>query len=136
MSEPDPAPAPGGLENPAALDAMAFDPAGGELILAMFETRPWFNLELQLYQLQEKLNAYVSFAVDGELVDAFPEHADHPVKIQLRTREAPPEKVLEFAAVVRQQLELLEIGFEIVQTGEGGGEADGGCGSPGCGCHG
>jgi len=130
----DEAPIPAkGLENPAALDAMAFDEATGELTLAMFETRPWFDLDLQLYQLQEKLNAYVSFAVDGELTDSFPDYADQPLKIQLRTVEEPPSKVLEFASLVRRQLDLMEINFEIVRTSE---EESGGCGSPGCRCRG
>jgi len=123
-----------GLENAASLDAMAFDEASGELVLAMFEMRPWFDLDLQLYQLQEKLNAYVSFAVDGELAESFPDLADQPVKIQLRSLYEPPQKVLEFAALVRQQLDLMEIGLEIVQISEDE-EGAGGCGSPGCGCQ-
>ncbi len=41
----------------------------------MFESRPWDDSDLQLFQLQEKFNAYVSFLLDGEMAEAHPELA-------------------------------------------------------------
>lgn len=66
-------PAPGafGIENPRGLDALAFDGETGEAVLIMVEPRAWDGTEERIFQLQEKVNAYLSFALDGEMTDAF-----------------------------------------------------------------
>ena len=60
-------PANSGIERTGMLDAFAHDTREDILVLAMFESRSWDHGELQLFQLQEKLNAYVSFILDGEM---------------------------------------------------------------------
>jgi hypothetical protein len=104
-----------GLENPGVLDALAHDARADKLVLAICETRPWLGEETQLFQLQEKLNAYLSFVLDGELNDAYPEFAGKAVEIQLRTVHELDEKALAFIRLVREQLALQRIAFEIVR---------------------
>jgi hypothetical protein len=101
----------------------------------MFETRAWDLGDRQLWQLQEKLNAYVSFILDGELKDNFPHLADKQVRIELRTVHEPSERAMGFLGRARDQLALQEIGLEVVLIGdvtpsEGG--CCGGSGSGGC----
>jgi hypothetical protein len=120
-----------GLENPGVLDAFAHDTRTDKLVLAMYELRPWSGEEFQLLQLQEKLNAYLSFILDGELSEAFPEFAAKPVEIQLRTVHEPDAKAYDLIGRVREQLALQQITFEVIRIDE----TKGGCGEPGCGCR-
>jgi len=118
-----------GLEHPGVLDALAHDTRADKVVLAMYEVRPWTGEEFQLFQLQEKLNSYVSFILDGELQENFPDFATKSVEIQLRTAHDPDAKALEFISRVREQLALQQITFEIVRLHEGD------CGFTGCDCQ-
>jgi len=114
------------------LDAFAHDTREDILVLAMFETRPWEFGEQQLYQLQEKLNAYVSFILDGEMKENFPHLLGKPVRIELRTAYEPPQRAMDFLGRAREQLGLQGIQLEAVLIGEEqagccGGSSDGGC---------
>jgi hypothetical protein len=120
-----------GLEHPGVLDALAHDTRADKVVLAMYEVRPWTGEAFQLFQLQEKLNAYVSFALDGELQENFPDLAAKSVEIQLRTLHDPDAKALEFISRVREQLALQQITFEIVRLHQ----AEGDSGPTGCDCH-
>ena len=120
-----------GLEHPGVLDALAHDSRADKVVLAMYELRPWTGEDFQLFQLQEKLNAYVSFVLDGELLENFPDLAAKTVEIQLRTLHDPDAKALEFISRVREQLALQKITFQIVRLHQA--EAD--CGLSGCDCH-
>jgi hypothetical protein len=122
--------APKGVAHPAVLDAFAYDGRRDTLVLAMYETRPWTGGETQLFQLQEKLNAYASFILDGEMTDSFPQHADKPVEIQLRTKHEPDELALRLLASAREQLALQQIRLEVILA-DGSDEPPS---SEGCGC--
>jgi hypothetical protein len=125
-------PAGSGIERTGMLDAFAHDTREDILVLAMFETRPWEFGEKQLYQLQEKLNAYVSFILDGEMKENFPRLLGKPVRIELRTAYEPPLRAMEFLGRAREQLGLQGIQLEAVLIGEEqsgccGGNSEGGC---------
>lgn len=120
-----------GLEFPGVLDAMIVDQGADKVILVMVENRPWVGGELQLWQLQEKLNAYASFVLDGEMGDIHPELKRKPVCIQLRSKHEPTPEVLSLADKIRQQLKFMEIEFEVWHTGEGS-ESTGCCGNGSC----
>jgi hypothetical protein len=119
-----------GVANPAVLDALGQDPATGEVVLVMFEPRPWDGGDTQLFQLQEKLNSYLSFALDGEMTEQLPQLAGRPVRISLACAEPPPEPVVSLLAKVREQIAFQGIGLTV----EGLNASGGGCGA-GCGCH-
>jgi Family of unknown function (DUF6572) len=118
-----------GLEHPGVLDAFAHDTRADKLVLAMYEARPWLGEEMQLFQLQEKLNAYLSFVLDGELNDAYPELAGKHVEIQLRTAHEPDAKAFDLIQRVREQLDLQQITFEVVRIDRAKNE----CGDRDCG---
>lgn len=114
------------MENPAVIDLIVHDPRTDCVTLGMVESRRWDGSELQMYQLQEKINAYLSFALDGELAEAYPPLAEKPLVLQLDCVEVPPEPVQRFLKVVAEQIALQSIKLRIRVTG-------GGCGE-GCGC--
>jgi hypothetical protein len=127
-----------GLEHPGVLDAFAHDTREDKLVLAMYERRPWLGEDLQLFQLQEKLNAYLSFALDGEMAEAFPHLVGKPLEIQLRTVHEPDPRAWDLIRRIREQLGFQQIKFEVVliSDAEIGPENGGCCGghSGGCGC--
>ena len=121
-----------GVENPAVLDALGVDPSTDEVVLVMFEPRPWTGGEKQLFQLQEKLNSYMSFALDGEMAEQLPQVAGKKVRITLACAEEPPAPVTDLLLKVREQISLQ--GLNLTVEGLQPPDAEGSCGS-GCGCH-
>lgn len=124
-------PAPGerrGVEHAGVIDLLTHDVASGQVELVMFEPRPWDGGEEQLFQLQEKLNAYLSFVLDGELAEAHPQLVDKPLRVVLRCVEVPSRAAVDFLSQVREQIALQGIDLEVRYAREGG------CGE-GCGCH-
>lgn len=103
-----------GLEKTGILDAFVHDKEGDQLILAMFELRPWTLGELQLFQLQEKLNAYLSFILDGEMEESFPHLVGKRVRIELRTLHEPSEEALAFLERVSEQISHQQISLQAV----------------------
>ncbi|MDQ3545223.1 MAG: hypothetical protein M3429_01690 [Verrucomicrobiota bacterium] len=110
------------------IDFFAHDTKRDEVLLAMYETRPWENSDLQLFQVQEKFNAYVSFLLDGELSDAHPELTGKNARIELRCAEMPEGRILDLLHAIHDQLALQEIAVEVIVE-----DRSGGCGS-GCSC--
>jgi len=128
-----------GLEHPAVLDAFAHDKRRDALVLAMYETRPWTGEEAHILQLQEKLNAYASFILDGELAESFPQFVGKPIEIQLRTRHQPDPLTLGFLSQAKDQLSLQQITIETIcidsieEFEPAPSSHSCGCGSGGCG---
>ena len=133
-------PVPFGVENPRSLDALAHDAETGEAVLIMVEPRPWDGSEQRIFQLQEKVNSYLSFALDGEMTDAFPHLAGKPVRLQLDCALPPDLMTEHFITAVREHIALQDMKFAVrvvgepAPAGELAGENSGGC-STGCGCH-
>ena len=118
----------GGVANPAVIDLFGLDEKADEVLLVMNETRPWDGSDLRLHELQEKFNAYVSFLMDGEMVEAHPELNGKRARIELHCAEMPDERAVELLGMIHDQLALQEIKMEVVVAQPGG------CGD-GCACH-
>ena len=126
---------PMGIAHPGVLDAFAYDGQRDMLILAMYETREWNSDEQQIFQLQEKLNAYASFILDGEMAESFPQYRDKKVEIQLRTRYRPDPLALGLLQQAQEQFALQQIGLETIQIDPSAEELP--ASQPGsCGCGG
>jgi hypothetical protein len=119
---------PGGIERADIIDFFAHDTRRDEVLLVMFESRRWKNSDRQLFQLQEKFNAYISFLLDGEMNDAHPELAGKNARIELRCAEMPTGRALDLLHAIHDQLALQEIRVEVTVQ-----ERTGGCGSA-CSC--
>ena len=119
---------PAGVEQPGVIDFFAHIAKGDEVLLVMFEPRPWDDSDLQLFQLQEKFNAYVSFLLDGEMAEAHPDLAGKNARIELRCAEMPDGRALDLLNVIHDQLALQEIRVEVIVE-----DRAGSCGHD-CGC--
>lgn len=57
-----------------------------------------------VYLLQEKLNVYASFILDGKMREMYPYAKPEDVRIVVRSRGQPPADVLELIGLVRRDL--------------------------------
>lgn len=121
-------PSESGVSRADVIDLFAFDQKANEVLLVMNEPRPWDGSDLRLHELQEKFNAYVSFLLDGEMVEAHPELAGKKSRIELHCAEMPDDKAVALLGAIHDQLVLQEIRMEVIVADAGG------CGS-GCACH-
>ena len=112
----EPAP-PGGVEQAHVIDAIVHDARTDWVTMTMVERRAWDGSELQLFQLQEKFNAYVSFALDGEMAEAYPALVGKPIRLRLECATYPDGEVIHFLSVVREQLAFQNIDVEVVVSG-------------------
>jgi hypothetical protein len=119
---------PSGVEHINVIDVVAHDEKRGEIALIMIESRAWDGSDERLFQLQEKINAYLSFALDGEMIETYPAFAGIPARLQLDCASAPDPRTRHFIEIVRQQIAFQEIKFSVRVIEPGA------CDS-GCGCH-
>ncbi len=90
MTETGPEPyQPRGVENPRIVDLITHDRERDEVVLAILEGRPWSGGEEQLQQLEDKLNAYFGYVLDGFLVRDYPQYLGVPVVIRLDCAAEP-----------------------------------------------
>ena len=117
------------LDRANVIDAVGIDETSGRVVLVIRHDRPWDGSLSQLYNLQEKLNAYLSFALDGEMAESNPEFVDRPLGLRIESATAPDPRTAHLLSHVRQQIAFQDITLEVRVR-----EAASDCG-PGCGCH-
>ena len=100
------------------IDLIAHHPKTGEVVLVMNEPNEWNGSDEQLFSLQERFNAYVSFLLDGEMAEAHPELLGKSARIELRCTHIPDARALELLAHIHDQLAFQEIRLEVVVRNE------------------
>ena len=118
-----------GVEYADVIDMIFHDREADQGVLVMVEPREWDGSEERLFQLQEKFNAYLSFALDGELTETYPDLASKRLRVQLESVYMPDSRALDLLQRIHDQISLQGITLE-VRVKE---KATGSCG-PGCGC--
>ncbi len=91
-----------GVHNPRIIDLITRDEARGEVVLAMIEERPWDTHPEQLEQLNDKLDSYLSYALDGHLVEQYPQYAGYPVQLRLDCVSEPRGTTVDLLKAARQ----------------------------------
>jgi hypothetical protein len=84
---------PRGVFNPHVVDLISYDPDRHEVVLLMLEERAWDTDAEQLRQLEAKFNSYLSYVLDGHLVQQYPAYADKDICFRLDCAEAPAGEV-------------------------------------------
>ena len=65
--------------------------AAGEVEMVIVQAGDWTGSDEQLQSFRDKVQTYVSFAVDGQLASQFPEAAGRPWVITVRSLAGPPD---------------------------------------------
>lgn len=105
-----------GVENPAILDLITVDGASGDVVLAMIERRRWGASPDQLRQIEEKINRYLGYVLDGFLAEQYPQYVGKRVRIRLECAEAPRGTAVRFVEAATAAIEAQGIAFELSVT--------------------
>jgi Family of unknown function (DUF6572) len=101
-------------ERTGIIDVIGEDKTTGDVVLVMNEPNEWNGSDEQLLALQERFNAYVSFLLDGEMVETHPELAGKRARIELRCAHMPDVRALELLGLIHDHLAFQEIKLEVV----------------------
>src|SRR6476620_11565887 len=85
-----------GVENSRVVDLISVDAASDTVVLTMIERRPWGASANQFQQIEEKINRYMGYALDGFLVQHYPAYDGKPVRIRLDCAEPPTGEAVRF----------------------------------------
>ena len=94
-----------GVENAKVIDLITTEAASNSVVLVMIERRAWGASPLQFTQIEEKVNRYMGYVLDGFLVQHHPEHDGKPVTIRLDCAEAPEGEAGRFVKAMGHALE-------------------------------
>jgi hypothetical protein len=84
----------------AVIDLVSYNPKTDTYSLIIVEERPWDGLGKRLLELQKRINEYLSFALDGEMMRRYPETKGKQIRILLSTTQPPDPKTSEFLQMV------------------------------------
>jgi hypothetical protein len=79
------------LFDPLKVDAVALSGDGQTVELFIAQDAPWTGSDAQIQSLQEKVNSYVSYAVDGGMASDYPETAGLAWHIVVHAQTGPPD---------------------------------------------
>jgi hypothetical protein len=102
-----------GVQNPMMLDLIAPDPATDMVVLTMIERRAWGADPRQIQQIEEKINRYMGYVLDGFLAEQYPQYIGKRVLVCLRCIAEPGDVYARFVVAARQALEAHGIGFDV-----------------------
>jgi hypothetical protein len=102
-----------GVENAMMLDLVTVDPESSRVVLAMVERRPWGASDRQLTQIEEKINRYLGYVLDGFLAEQYPQYQGKEVLIRLDCAEAPQGEASRFVAAAQHAIESHGLFFSV-----------------------
>jgi hypothetical protein len=105
-----------GVQNPMIVDRIEVDPVSDRVVLVMIERRAWGADPRQLTQIEEKINRYLAYALDGHLGQHYPQYRDRKVAVRLECAEAPAGEALRFVAAAEHATSAHGIAFDAKVT--------------------
>jgi len=78
-----------GVENARVVDLISVDPSSDQVVLTMIERRPWGASDQQFTQIEEKINRYMGYVLEGFLAQHHPEYEGKRVQLRLECAEQP-----------------------------------------------
>ncbi len=105
-----------GVQNAKIVDRIEVDPVSGEVVLGMIERRPWGADPRQFQQIEEKINRYLGYALDGHLAEQYPQYQGKQIRIRLDCAEAPAGEALRFVAAAEHATSTHGVAFDAKVT--------------------
>ena len=115
-----------GVENAMLLDLISVDPATDKVVLTMIERRAWGANPRQFQQIEEKINRYLGYVLDGFLAEQHPAYEGKRVQIRLQCVEEPNGEAVRFVAAATQAVQAEGIEFVVAVARAAGMTAEGG----------
>jgi len=111
------------LQNHQTIDFIAHDPETDRVVLSMVENRPWGDQGSLLPDLQNKLNTYLGFVLEGQLLEHHPEFKGKKIGFVLQTQHPLGAREQKFVSIVeRSHLLPRDITWSVrLLSGEGNG---------------
>jgi hypothetical protein len=91
-----------GVQNPMIMDLITLDEASDHVVLVMIERRAWGASPRQFLEIEEKINRYLGYVVDGFLEQQYPQYRGKRVRIRLDCVEAPQGEAAAFVSAAQQ----------------------------------
>jgi len=104
------------VEDADVIDFLVHDPNDG-VVLVLVEGREWDGSRERLLQLQDKINSYVAYVRDGQMLEQHPELAGKPIRFELRCVSRPDAKTEGFLQIVRGRLRTEDLDLQVRQIG-------------------
>jgi hypothetical protein len=105
-----------GVQNPMVMDLITLDPATEKVVLVMIERRPWGADPRQFAQIEEKINRYLAYALDGFLAQHYPQYEGRRVVLRLDCAEAPHGTAVRFVEAAEQAVRAEGLDFVVNVT--------------------
>jgi hypothetical protein len=93
-----------GVENAKVVDLIMVDPSSGKVVLVMVERRTWGASPRQFLEIEEKINRYMGYVLDGFLAEHHPEFAGKSVQIRLDCVEEPHGEAMRFVQAAQHAI--------------------------------
>jgi len=107
-----------GVQNPAVIDLITLDKASDVVVLVMTERRPWGaaaeQFKQQFKQIEEKVNRYLGYVLDGFLAEQYPQYLGKAARIRLDCAEEPHGESVRFVAAMTDAVQSHGIQFAMV----------------------
>ena len=88
------------VQDSNVIDLVVHDPKTDSVILCMVEVRDWGERGEILLDLQRKFSTYLTYALDGQLREDYPEMTGKPIRFELRTDFEPTAREQQFFDIV------------------------------------
>lgn len=103
-----------GAKNPRVVDLIEYSPADDVLYIHILEDRPWVEEREMLLQLEEKINNYLDYVLDGHLGRDYPQYSSVPVCVLFCFRCNPTGLASEMLKAVQDFLNSVGLGFKVL----------------------
>ena len=104
------------VENPNIVDLIEVDPESGQVVLVMIERRDWESGPQQFPQIEEKINRYMGYVLDGHLASHYPQYTGRSVQIRLNCAQAPCGGAVAFVAAAEHAVRAHGLEFVVNVT--------------------
>jgi hypothetical protein len=100
-----------GVQNPTVIDLITLDKESDTVVLVMLERRPWGAVAQQFTQIEEKVNRYMGYVLEGFLAEQYPQYQGKSVQIRLDCAGEPTGEALRFVQAMTDAVESHGIHF-------------------------
>jgi hypothetical protein len=105
-----------GVQNPMVIDLITVDGVDGPartVVLVMVERRAWGASAHQFKEIEEKVNRYMGYVIDGFLVQHYPQYVAQPVRIRLDCAEEPHGEAVTFVQAMGASIQRYGLEFAL-----------------------